>query len=232
MTKRGLGSWRGSVGHGLPSTAVLGADVSRSSSLDACLLSHVHGRQILWHGIQEVENALGGRDLRKVQCSNCRESRSKGFQPWIDRQGCRGPRPLDDPWRLQDWPTASLLHRDGLHWSTPLATKRFRSTVARREPAIPVVTSCRLNSFVVLAIPSLRRRFVQSHQSQSICARRGSVENVERMKVDQSQKCGAVKMTSFPECTSRGLSSQYACCRVSRKMGSIFNPLPAHYAMR
>lgn len=110
---------------------------------------------------RKCRKCTGGRDLRNVQCSNGRESRWKGFQPRIDRQGSRGPRPLDDPWRLQDWPTGSLLRRDGLHGSTPLATKRFMSTMARHEPAIRYfVSPCRLNSLV--AIPSLRRRFVQS----------------------------------------------------------------------
>lgn len=172
LTKRGLGLWRGSAGRGLPvpSTAVLGADVSWSSSLSRvlCLLG-VSRRRLAGplardprgRKCRECRKCTGGRDLRNVQCSNGRESRWKGFQPRIDRQGVSRASPSDDPWRLQDWPTASLLRRDGLHWSTPLATKRFMSTMARHEPAIrSFVSPCRLNSLV--AIPYLRRRFVQS----------------------------------------------------------------------
>lgn len=74
---------------------------------------------------RKCRKGTGGRDLRNVQCSNGRESWSKGFQPRIDRQGSRGPRPLDGPWRLQDWPTASLLRRDGLHGSNSTGDETF-----------------------------------------------------------------------------------------------------------
>lgn len=114
IDQKGLGLWRGSAGRGLPvpSTAVLGADVSWSSSLSRvlCLLG-VSRRRLAGplardprgRKCRKCRKCTGGRDLRNVQCSNGQESRWKGFQPRIDRQGVSRASPSDDPWRLQDW---------------------------------------------------------------------------------------------------------------------------------